>query len=149
MDFPRSEQPDIEIIQAVDDVNASQEFLIIIFERIENFFKPLEDYAEVPTTKAVKDIVVKIMVKLLEIFGIMTKEIKHKRASELVPDCMFPIVDRGSEMSRKNFFKKSIRRMVIEDALSRLGRLTREAVEIMRAAGTQEERRSWLLVLLL
>ena len=81
MDLPRSEQSDIEPIPAADDVIASQDALIIIFERIEKVFKPLEEYAEVPTTEAVKDIVVKIMVELLEVFAIMTKEIKG-RASE-------------------------------------------------------------------
>ena len=96
-----------------------------------------------PTTEAVKDIVVKIMVKLLEIFAIMTKEIRQGRASELTPDYMFPIVDRGSERSQKNVFKKLIRRMGFEDALRRLNRLVQEAVEIMKAAGTEEERRSW------
>ena len=77
LDLPRSEQSDIEPIQATEDVIASQDALIIIFERIEDAFKPLEEYAEVPTTEAVKEIAVKIMVELLEIFAIMTKEISR------------------------------------------------------------------------
>ena len=141
LDLPRSEQSDIEPIQATEDVIASQDALIIIFERIEDVFKPLEEYAEVPTTEAVKEIVVKIMVELLEIFAIMTKEIKQGRASELVADYIFPVIDRGSERSNKNFFKELIRRKGIEDALKRLDRLTRKAVEIMRAADTEEEKR--------
>ena len=91
------------------------------------------------------------MVELLEIFAILTNEIKRGRASELIPDYMFPVVDRGSEMSRKNFFNKSIRRKrilkSIEDVLDRLDRLTSEAIEIMKAAGTEEEKRSWFLSL--
>ena len=47
------------------EVIASQDTLIYIFERIENFFKRLEEYAEVPTTEAMKDIIVKIMVEVL------------------------------------------------------------------------------------
>ena len=46
------------------EVIASQDTLIYIFERIENFFKRLEEYAEVPTTGAMKDIIVKIMVEV-------------------------------------------------------------------------------------
>ena len=92
-----------------------------------------------PTTEAVKDIVVKIMVELLEVFAIMTKEIKQGRWSESAPDYMFPVIDRGSERSQKNLFKKFIRR--IEDALGRLNGLMQEAVEIMKAAGTEEEKR--------
>ena len=94
-----------------------------------------------PTTEVVKDVVVKIMVELLEIFAIMTKEIKQGRASESFPDYMLPDVDKGPEMSRKNFFKRLIRRKVIEHALSGLGRLTQKVVKIMKAAGTEEEMR--------
>ena len=71
------------------DVIASQATLIYIFERIENFFKRLEEYTEVLTTGAMKDIIVKIMVEVLGIFGIVTKEMKQGRASELTPDDPF------------------------------------------------------------
>ena len=94
-----------------------------------------------PTTEAVKDIVIKMMVVLLEVFAIMTKDVKEGRASESVPDYMFPVVIRGPEMSRKSIFKKLIQRKGTKGALSRLNRLTREAVEVMKAAGTEEEKR--------
>jgi hypothetical protein len=81
-------------------------------------------------TEAMKDIMVKIMAKVLEIFAIMTKDIKQGQSSESIPDPMFPIVDRGSEMFPKNFFKKLIGRKGIKDALSRLDRLTQEAVKM-------------------
>ena len=136
-----SERSDIGFIQAAKDVIASQDALVVIFRRIDNVFEPLEKYAEVPTTEAVKDIVVKIMVELLEIFAITTKEITQGRASELITDNMFPAVDRGTEMSRKDFFKKFFRCTGIVDALSRLNRLMQEAVEITKAADTEEERR--------
>jgi hypothetical protein len=77
---------DTETIQAAKDVIVSQDALIDIFERIENFFRRLEEYAEVPTTEAMKDIIVKIMVEVLGLFAIVTKEIKQGRASELIPD---------------------------------------------------------------
>ncbi len=54
-----------------------------MFERIENFFKRLETYTEVPPTGAMTDIIVKIMVEVLNILAIATKEIKQGRASEL------------------------------------------------------------------
>ena len=69
--------------QAAKDVNTAQEALIDIFERIENFFKRLETYSEVPPTAAMTDIIVKIMVEVLNIFAIATKEIKQGRSSEL------------------------------------------------------------------
>ena len=76
---------DIKARQAVKDVNAAQDALIDIFERIENFFKRLETYTEIRPTEAMTDIIVKIMVEVLNVFAIATKEIKQGRTSEL-PD---------------------------------------------------------------
>ena len=75
---------DIEARKAVKDVSAAQEALIDIFERIENFFKRMEKYTEVKPSKAMTDITVKIMVEVLNIFAIATKEIKQGRSSELL-----------------------------------------------------------------
>jgi hypothetical protein len=57
--------------------------LVDLFERIENFFRRLESYTAVAPTAAMTDIIVKIMVEVLSILAIMTKEIKEKRASGL------------------------------------------------------------------
>ena len=70
--------------QAVKDVQASQDTLINIFERIENFFRRLENYAGVPPTPEMMDIIGKIMVEILSILAIATKEIKQGRTSELL-----------------------------------------------------------------
>ncbi|KAF8270380.1 hypothetical protein EI94DRAFT_1698880 [Lactarius quietus] len=67
---------------AAKDVGASEEALVDLFERIENFFRRLEPYTEVPPTDAMTDIIVKIMVEVLNIFAIATKEMKQGRASE-------------------------------------------------------------------
>ena len=74
---------DIEARQAVKDVKAAQEALIDIFERIENFFKRLETYSEVQPSEAMMNIIVKIMVEVLNIFAMATKEIKQGQTSEL------------------------------------------------------------------
>jgi hypothetical protein len=84
----------------------------------------------VPMTEAMKDIMVKIMVEVLEIFAIMTKEIKQGRTSESIPDDTFPVSDRDPERHLKKFFKKLIGRKGIEDALSKLDRLTQEEVNM-------------------
>ena len=55
-----------------------------VFERIENFFRRLETHVEVPPTAGMTDIIVKIMVEVLLILSIVTKEIKQSRASELI-----------------------------------------------------------------
>ena len=71
-----------KVCQAAKDVSASEEALADLFDRIENFFKRLETYTEVPPTNAMTDIIVKIMVEVLNIFATATKEMKQGRASE-------------------------------------------------------------------
>jgi len=68
--------------QAAMDVRSSQETLIDIFERIENLFRRLEVYAEVRPTPGMMDMMVKIMVEILSIIGMATKEIKQGWTSE-------------------------------------------------------------------
>ena len=129
LDYPHSLFSDIEPTQTAKDVIAIHDALLDIFDRIENFFRRLEEYTEVPTTEAMKEIIVKIMVEVLGIFGIVTKEIKQGRASESITDDMWPIADRASE----RYLKKLTGRRDIEDALSRLDRLTQEEVKMATA----------------
>ena len=50
---------------------------------MENFFRRLESYTEIRPTVAMTDIIVKIMVEILFILAIATKEIKQRRTSML------------------------------------------------------------------
>ncbi|KAF8268816.1 hypothetical protein EI94DRAFT_1106963 [Lactarius quietus] len=101
------------LLSAAKNVIASQDALVDIFERIENFFRQLEEYADAPTTTAMKITIVMIMVEVLRIFAIVTKELKQGRM--------------------KNYWKKLIGRRDIEDALGRLDRLTQEEVRMATA----------------
>jgi hypothetical protein len=49
---------------------------------MENFFQRLEVYTEVSPTPEMIDIIMKIMVEVLSILGIATKEMKQGRTSE-------------------------------------------------------------------
>jgi hypothetical protein len=64
------------------DVRARQDTLIDVFERVENFFRRLETYAEVTPTAQMMEIIMKIMVEVLSILAIATKETKQGRMSE-------------------------------------------------------------------
>ena len=64
------------------DVRASQDTLIDIFERMENFFQRLEIYTNVSPTPEMIDIIVKIMVDVISILAIATKEMRQSRTSE-------------------------------------------------------------------
>jgi hypothetical protein len=50
---------------------------------MENFFRRLEVYTEVTPTTEMMDIIMKIMVEVVTILGIATKEMKQGRTSEL------------------------------------------------------------------
>ena len=58
--------------------------LIDIFVRIEGFFKRLESYTEVRPTAAMTDVIVKIIIEVLSILAIATKQIKQGRSSESI-----------------------------------------------------------------
>ncbi|KAI9443873.1 hypothetical protein H4582DRAFT_1846239 [Lactarius indigo] len=101
------------LLLAAKEVEASQDVLIDIFERIENFFRRLEIYTKVPPTPAMTDMMVKIMVEVLDILGTATKEMKQSRA--------------------KKFLKKvaGIRRL--EDGLTKLDKMTNEEARMANA----------------
>jgi hypothetical protein len=122
LDLPFTNCPNTEHLQTAKDVLASQDTLVYIFERIEGFFKRLETYTQVPTMEAMRDIIVKIMVEVLGIFAIVTKEMKQGRASESIFDDTLPVADRNSE----KYLKRLIGRTDLVDALNRLDRLTQE-----------------------
>ena len=66
------------------DVGASRETLEYLFNRMEYFFRRLETYTAVPLTAGMTDIIVEIMLEVLTILAIATKEMKRGRMSELV-----------------------------------------------------------------
>ena len=53
---------------------------------MENFFRRLEAYLEVPQTPNMADIIVKVMIEVLFILSIATKEFSQNCASESVPN---------------------------------------------------------------
>ena len=70
--------------QTAKDASASRDKLIELFSRIEHFFRRLEIYTDITPTTAMTDIIIEIMVEVLTILAIATKEVKRGRISELV-----------------------------------------------------------------
>ena len=58
--------------------------LVDIFVRIEGFFKRLETYTEVRPTEAMTDVAVRILIEVLSILAIATKQIKQGRSSKSI-----------------------------------------------------------------
>ena len=67
---------------------ASKDVLAELFERIGWFFARLETYTEVAPTTAMINIITEIMVEVLRIFGIATKEMRRGLASEFRISCI-------------------------------------------------------------
>jgi hypothetical protein len=82
-DFFSPSHCNVVIFQAASAVSASQSALADLFERIENVFRRLETYIEVPPTTGMMDSIVKVMAEVLCILAIATKEIKQNRTSQL------------------------------------------------------------------
>ena len=67
-------------------VRTIQSEIIDLFERIENFFTRLGIYIELPPTVEMTDIIVKVMVDVLLIIALVTREIKQGKSSGFVLD---------------------------------------------------------------
>jgi hypothetical protein len=68
--------------QAAKDVRASRDKLIDLFSSIERFFQRLEIYTGITPTTAMTDIIVDIMVEVLTILAIATKDVRRGWLSE-------------------------------------------------------------------
>jgi hypothetical protein len=68
----------------VKDASSVQDNLIDTFNRIEHFFHRLEIYTSITPTTAMTNVIVQIMVEVLTILAIATKEANRGRLSELM-----------------------------------------------------------------
>ena len=85
-------QFDTQTLQTAKDVSDSQDKLIELFNRIEYFFRRLEIYTGIPPTTTMTEMIVEIMVKVITILGIATREMQRGRLSELI-SIRFSILD--------------------------------------------------------
>ncbi|KAH9054759.1 hypothetical protein EDB87DRAFT_1825030 [Lactarius vividus] len=91
------------VLSAEKDVRASHDALVDLFGRIESFFKV---YTETSSTAGFAEVLVNVVVEVLNILSIATKEMEQSRA--------------------KTYIKKLLGRTDIEDSLKRLDSLIRE-----------------------
>ncbi|KAF8269275.1 NACHT domain-containing protein [Lactarius quietus] len=101
------------LLGAAKDVRASHGAIIDLFERIESFFKRLEVYKQISLTTEMAEVLVKIVIELLSILSIATKEVRRRRA--------------------KLFARKLLGMTDIEDALKRLDSLIQEEFRMATA----------------
>ena len=95
---------------------------------MEFFFIRLEKYINVRPSAAMTDVIVKIVVEVITILGIVTKEVGQGRTStSFLVDFYLPKMDlRRAE----RYLKRLVGRKDIENALQRLEKLTQEEVRM-------------------
>ena len=82
---------DSRLYQAASGVTSSYDALLELFECLGNFLKRLEIYMAIPPTPMMADIIVQIMVELLSVLALATKQVKQGRFSECVITCTLPM----------------------------------------------------------
>ena len=72
----------ISINQAASGVTTSYDALLELFECVANFLKRLHIYTEIPFSPTMTDIIVKILIQVLSVLALATKQIKQGRFSK-------------------------------------------------------------------
>ncbi|KAH8994011.1 hypothetical protein EDB92DRAFT_1944287 [Lactarius akahatsu] len=67
------------LLVAIKDISASYDALVDLFESTENFLRRLDIYTKIPSTTAMTEIVVKILVELLSTIALATQQVKQGR----------------------------------------------------------------------
>ena len=71
----------VRLYQAVSGVTSSYDAVLDLFECLGNFLKRLEIYTTIPPSTMMTDIIVKIMVEVLSVLALATKQIRQGRFS--------------------------------------------------------------------
>jgi hypothetical protein len=93
---------------------------------LSSFLKRLEIYTNIPPTPIMTDIIVKIIVELLSVLSLATKQIRQGRFSK--PIIMYELL--VSQFSVEKFAKKLFGEGEVEAVLQRLDRLTQDEARI-------------------
>jgi hypothetical protein len=121
---------DAWVCQAASNVSSDYDALLDLFECLGNFLKRLDVYINIPPTKMMTDIIVKIMVELLSVLAFATKQIKRGRFST----CSIKSQFGRSQRAAGTFAKKLLGDGEIGAVLRRLDRLTQDEA---RTTGAQ------------
>ena len=120
---------DTALRQAAIGVSTSYDALADLFEYVSNFLRRFQIYAEkLPLSPAMSDIVVKIMVEILSVLALVTKQINQGRFSKWFfhTTVQFSPFERATE----RFAKKILGESDVEAVLQRLDRLTQEEARV-------------------
>lgn len=92
---------DIQTNQAANGVISSIDTLIDVLESIEQYVNRLDIYTQIPLTPTMVEIVVKIIVELISILALVTKELKQRRSSKRILAAAVPYSARCSKIRKE------------------------------------------------
>ena len=124
----------ISVFQAAVGVSASYDALVDLFECIESFLGRLRIYTEIPFSSSMFGIVTKIMVEVMSVLSLATKQIKEGRLSETFRILYMHLL---VTLSQEKFAKKLLGESEIEAVLQRLDRLTHDEARMTGAETLQ------------
>ena len=120
----------IQAYQAVKDVGDSYDALTDLLESIEHSMERLDVYTKIPPTVAMTEMIVKILVELLSILALVTKQVKQGKASESI---FSEALSYLTQCDTEKLVKKLLGEKDVEAVLQRLGRLTQNEAQITAA----------------
>src|SRR6266851_9443433 len=117
---------DTGVFQAASGVSSSYDALLDLFECLGSFLQRLDVYTNIPPTPIMTDIIVKIIVELLSVLSLATKQIRQGRFSK--PIIIYELL--VAQISVEKFAKKLFGESEVEAVLQRLDRLTQDEARI-------------------
>ena len=112
--------------QAIKDISTSYDALIDLFESFESFLRRLDIYTKIPSTTAITEIIIKILIELLSTISLAIQQAKQGRLSEPHPLRYNALV---TPCDAEKFGKKLFGENYVEAAMERLDRLTRDEAQ--------------------
>ena len=112
-------------------MSTSYDALVDLFECVGNFLNRLRIYTEIPFSPSMSSIITKIMVEVLSVLSLATKQIKQGRLSKWFHIIFIYLV---YDVKSEKFAKRLLGESEIEDVLHRLDRLT---LDEARMTGTE------------
>ena len=76
---------DIYLFQAIKDVGKSYDAILELFESFESFLRRLDIYTRIPSTTAMTEVILKILIELLSTISLAIQQAKQGRLSEHRP----------------------------------------------------------------
>ena len=113
---------DVRIWQAASGITSSYDAVIELFECLGSFLKRLEIYMTIPPSPMMTDIIVQIMIEVLLVLALATKQVKQGRFSE----CVTTYTLSMAQCSIEKFAKKLLGESEVEAVLQKLDRLTQD-----------------------